>query len=149
MSHNLHRRRQLFLMVAALFAVAAWSYSAAKKLPPERLIDLNVANVKELAELPGVGPTTAQAIIKFRQKSGPFRRVEDLLVIRGISEAKLKKLRPYVVIPPPARSAVVPARKPAPPATRPAGAPNNANKSAPAATHTPAPATATAPAKKP
>jgi comEA protein len=71
-----------------------------KKTPPAHPVDLNAATVKELEELPGIGPTTAKAIVEFRTKSGRFRRVEDLLAIRGISETKLEKLRPYVVVGP-------------------------------------------------
>jgi competence protein ComEA len=52
------------------------------------------ANVKELQEIPGIGPKTAQAIVDFRHKRGPFRRVEDLLAIKGISQRKLDKMRP-------------------------------------------------------
>jgi len=59
--------------------------------------------VKELEQLPGVGPTTAKAIVEFRTRSGRFRRIDDLLVIRGISEAKLKKMRPYITIAPPVK----------------------------------------------
>jgi competence protein ComEA len=55
--------------------------------------------------LPGIGPTIAKAIVRFRAKSGPFRRVEDLLAVRGISEDKLKKLRPYITVSPPAGKA--------------------------------------------
>jgi len=86
------------LLVRMLLAPGA---AAAKKHPPSKPIDLNVATVKELEELAGIGPTTANAIIQFRTKSGRFRRGEDLLAVRGISEAKLEKLRPYVTISPP------------------------------------------------
>jgi competence ComEA-like helix-hairpin-helix protein len=81
-----------------------WSASpvSAKKVPPPlHSVDLNTATEKQLEQLPGVGPTTAKAIIEFRTKAGRFRRVEDLLVIRGISESKLKKIRPYVTVSPP------------------------------------------------
>ncbi len=74
--------------------------SLAKKTLPAHPIDLNTATVKELEQLPGVGPTTANAIVDFRAKGGHFRRVTDLLVIRGISEAKLKKMRPYITVGP-------------------------------------------------
>ena len=74
--------------------------SLAKKNPPARPVDLNTATAKELEQLPGVGPTTAKAIVDFRSKGGHFRRVTDLLVIRGISEAKLKKMRPYITVGP-------------------------------------------------
>jgi competence ComEA-like helix-hairpin-helix protein len=73
----------------------------AQKQRPAKPIDLNVASIKELEELPGVGPVTAQRIIDARQKSGRFRRIEDLLAIRGMSTKHLEALRPYVVVSPP------------------------------------------------
>jgi competence ComEA-like helix-hairpin-helix protein len=89
----------------------------AKKSPPSKPIDLNAANAKELQELPGIGPVTAQRIIDMRQKSGRFKRVEDLLAIRGISQKKLDALRPYVTISAPP-SANTPAQKNSPPAKK-------------------------------
>lgn len=64
---------------------------------PKRL-DLNKATAEELDELPEVGPKLAKAIIEFRQKSGPFRRVEDLLAVPGISKRRLEKIRPFVYV---------------------------------------------------
>src|SRR5580704_1721654 len=92
------RAARLFLFVALVLSVLALSAAADKKQPPSRSINLNAATVKELQELPGVGLVTAKAIIQFRQKSGPFHRVEDLLAVRGISEGKLSKMRPYVTV---------------------------------------------------
>ncbi len=71
-----------------------------KKQPLAKPLNLNTATVEELQKLPGIGPTTAKAIVRFRERSGPFRRVEDLLAIRGITKRKLEKLRPYVRIAP-------------------------------------------------
>jgi competence protein ComEA len=78
------------------------------KDPPAHPIDINLASAKELEELPGVGPTTAKAIIQFRAKTGRFQRVEDLLAIRGISETKLAKMRPYITVGPPAKKSPPP-----------------------------------------
>ena len=72
-----------------------------KKHPPAEPLDLNTATVEELQQLPGVGAEMAKAIVNFRQKSGPFRRVEELLAIRGITKQRLEKIRPYVKIVPP------------------------------------------------
>ena len=94
------------LCVSLFLAVAVF---AQKQLPAKR-IDLNAANVRELQQLPGVGPVTAQRIIEMREKSGRFRRVEDLLAIRGISQKKLDALKAYVTVSPPTPSA--PAKKP-------------------------------------
>ena len=91
----------ILLCIALLFPLPS---AFAKKKAPDHPIDLNAATEKELEELPGVGPTTAKAIVEFREKSGKFKRVDDLLVIRGISDAKLTRIRPYVVIGPPAPS---------------------------------------------
>src|SRR3984893_13207412 len=95
--------KQSFLSCLLLVAlVSGVGLAQGKKTPPARPIDLNAATIKELEELPGVGPVTAQRIIEARQKSGRFRRVEDLLAIRGISTKRLEALRPYVkVVPPP------------------------------------------------
>jgi len=100
----------------ALLAICA-SFASAKKTPPAQPIDLNAATVKELEELPGIGPTTAKAIVEFRTKSGRFRRVNDLLVIRGISEAKLAKIRPYVSVGQVSKSPPLTPSKPKPPTT--------------------------------
>jgi competence protein ComEA len=60
------------------------------------LVDLNRADVAELDTLPGVGPTTAQAIVDHRSEHGPFTSVDDLIDVRGIGEAKLAQLRDLV-----------------------------------------------------
>lgn len=63
---------------------------------PAAPIDLNTATAEELDTLPGVGPSTAAAIIDHRESSGPFRSVDALLDVRGIGEAKLEALRDLV-----------------------------------------------------
>lgn len=61
-------------------------------------IDLNAADAAQLDELPGVGPSTAAAIISHREKEGPFASVDALLDVRGIGEAKLEALRDLVTV---------------------------------------------------
>ncbi len=65
---------------------------------PGGLIDLNTADAAALDELPGVGPSTAAAIIAHREKEGPFTSVDALLDVRGIGEAKLEALRDLVTV---------------------------------------------------
>ena len=60
------------------------------------LVDLNRATVAELDQLPGVGPSTARAIVDHRTRNGPFASVDDLLAVRGIGPAKLAELKPFV-----------------------------------------------------
>ncbi|HXN97814.1 MAG TPA: helix-hairpin-helix domain-containing protein [Candidatus Acidoferrales bacterium] len=86
-----------------LFATLAVRTDA--KRPPAHPVDLNVATAEQLQQVPGIGPSTAKAIVNFRQKSGPFQRIEDLLAIKGISKARLEKMRPYLTISPAAQKA--------------------------------------------
>lgn len=63
---------------------------------------LNAATEVELRTLPGVGPARAAAIIALRERLGRYRRVEELLRVRGIGPRSLQKLRPLVVVDAPA-----------------------------------------------
>lgn len=62
------------------------------------LVDINRADVDELDTLPGVGPATAEAIVDHRRQHGRFARVDDLIDVRGIGEAKLAQLRDLVTV---------------------------------------------------
>lgn len=64
--------------------------------PPERPVDLNTATLEQLDALPGVGPTTAQAILDYRRTNGRFRSVDELLEVRGIGPSRLQALRKKV-----------------------------------------------------
>jgi competence ComEA-like helix-hairpin-helix protein len=84
----------------SLIVILAAANATAQKPRPSRPLDLNSATIAELEQLPGIGPNTAKSIVAFRERSGPFHRVEDLLTIKGISKSKLEKLRPYVTVAP-------------------------------------------------
>ncbi len=61
-------------------------------------IDLNRAGAEELDALPGVGPATAAAIVTYRERSGPFASIDDLLKVPGIGPAKVEALRLLVKV---------------------------------------------------
>jgi competence protein ComEA len=92
----------VFLLVISA-AIVLFIYPAstsAQKTLPSQPINLNTATIAQLEALPGIGPNTAKSIVDFRNHSGPFQRVEDLLAIKSISKSKLEKLRPYVTVGP-------------------------------------------------
>ena len=62
------------------------------------LINLNSATSDQLDTLPGVGPSTAKAIISYRTRKGPFGKVEDLLNVPGIGPAKVGAIRDQVTV---------------------------------------------------
>jgi competence protein ComEA len=60
------------------------------------VLNLNTANVEELARLPGVGPSRAQAIVELRSKMNGFKNVEDIMRVRGIGRKTFRKLEPML-----------------------------------------------------
>ena len=62
------------------------------------VFNLNSVTSEQLQRIPGVGPSLAERIVAFRQRHGGFKRMEELLAIRGISEKKWRVLKEYLVI---------------------------------------------------
>lgn len=63
----------------------------------EGKVAINTADVVGLQQLPGIGPTKAEAIIAYREENGPFKEMNDLLNVSGIGIKSLEKLEGFVV----------------------------------------------------
>lgn len=62
----------------------------------EYLVDINHAPWPALANLPGIGPKLAEEIVRFRERSGPIKQIEDIKEIRGIGDSKLDAIRDFI-----------------------------------------------------
>jgi competence ComEA-like helix-hairpin-helix protein len=82
------------LLVVVLLLGAA--LTAQKKPPPAAPVNVNTATIAELKTLPGLGDVMAKDIVRYREKNGPFRRVQELLIIKGISKKRLESWKPYL-----------------------------------------------------
>ena len=72
--------------------------SAASSASASAPINLNTATVAQLETLPGIGKATAERILEYRQKNGSFKKVEDLMNVRGVGEKSFLKLKPLVTV---------------------------------------------------
>ncbi len=61
-------------------------------------VNINSGSVDQLATLPGIGPSAAKKIVEFRSKGGPFKRLEDLMAVKGIGEKKYLKLKDRILL---------------------------------------------------
>ena len=99
--------------VAALLTVLVLGVGEAAQTPPTpprptpaaNLVNLNTATVAQLELLPGIGAKTAQRIIEHRQKNGSFKKIEELMNVRGIGEKSFLKLKPIITVGPSAAGA--------------------------------------------
>lgn len=61
-------------------------------------IDINTADAAQLVTIPGIGETRAAAILAYREKNGPFAKVEDIMQVSGIKSALFEKMKDYITI---------------------------------------------------
>jgi competence protein ComEA len=92
--------------------VPAWAQTAKPRTPtaaqatipsppaikPAAIVNLNTATLVELEALPGVGAKTAARIMDYRQKRGPFKKIEELMNVQGIGEKSFLKLKPQITV---------------------------------------------------
>jgi len=68
------------------------------KQPLTTVVNINTASASDLEALPGIGAKTATRIVDYRQKNGPFKKVEELMNVRGVGEKNFLKLKPQLTV---------------------------------------------------
>jgi competence protein ComEA len=84
------------LLVVPLLARQAQPPQAGK--PAVDKININSATLDDLQKLPRIGPKVAQRILDFRKQNGPFKRVEDLMKVKGIGEKTFTQLKEQITV---------------------------------------------------
>jgi competence protein ComEA len=95
-------RTILGALLALSLVLAAGTTALAQSDKPaaaaKAAINLNTATVDQLADLPGVGKATAQRILEYRSKQGGFKKIEELMNVKGIGEKSFLKLKPMITV---------------------------------------------------
>jgi competence protein ComEA len=86
------------LAAQPLLAQTAQTRAESRPAKPAVMVNLNTATSAELETLPGVGAKMAARIIEYRQKKGPFKKVEELMNVQGIGEKNFLKLKPQLTV---------------------------------------------------
>jgi comEA protein len=63
-----------------------------------RIVNINTASASEFESLPGIGAKMAARIVEYRQKNGPFKKVEELMNVRGLGEKNFLKLKAQLTV---------------------------------------------------
>jgi competence protein ComEA len=88
----------LCLMLGLAAAPAAQTKPTPKPSEAPAIVNLNTATSSQIATLPGIGEKSAQRIIEYREKNGGFKKVEELMNVKGIGEKSFLKLKPLVTV---------------------------------------------------
>ena len=99
------RRSVQFLGAVLMFAIAALVLAPAAArgaTPPAPIsgekVNINTAGVDELVTLPGIGKAYAERIVEYRQKNGPFKKIEDVMNVRGLGEKNFLKVKGQLTV---------------------------------------------------
>ncbi len=100
--------RRTFVVIAALLlcgSLPALAQRAAKPPKPAAaastdIVNLNTATAAQIATLPGIGPKTADLIVQYRTKNGAFKKIEEIMNVRGVGEKSFLKLKSRITVTP-------------------------------------------------
>ncbi len=98
------RNRSALALVAALVFLGSWPIAAQRSTKPPvvaptaETINLNSATTAQIASLPGIGQKTAELVVQYREKNGPFKKIEEIMNVRGIGEKSFLRIKDRLTV---------------------------------------------------
>ena len=97
--------RSALVLVATLVVIASPLVAQRATRPPvaatvvsAEVVNLNSATATQIASLPGIGPKTAELVVQYRGKNGPFKKIEEIMNVRGIGEKSFLRIRDRLTV---------------------------------------------------
>ena len=97
----MNRRIFVPLVLAVCLSAAglrAATPSRTETADPSGVININSASAEQIAYLPRVGLKLAQKVVDYRKANGPFKKIEDLMEVKGVGEKFFVRLRPHLTV---------------------------------------------------
>jgi len=91
------KKTRLFVILLIYFA-SCLVVSANQKKGPVRQVNINTATRTELIQIPKIGEKMADQIVEFRKANGPYKRIEEIMNIKGIGEKTFLSIKPYITV---------------------------------------------------
>lgn len=102
---NLMTRVMVFSLVFALVLVSfPFLQAQTTSKAADKKIDINTASVVELQKLPRIGEKVAQRIVDFRKENGKFKKIEEIMKVKGIGEKIFGGMKDFITVGKPAKS---------------------------------------------
>jgi len=96
--------RSALVLVAALVVFGPLPVDAQRATKPpaaaaaSEMVNLNTATAAQIASLPGIGQKTAELVVQYRQKNGPFKKIEEIMNVRGIGEKSFLRIKDRLTV---------------------------------------------------
>ena len=88
----------LVFVGSPLLAQRATKPPVAATVVSTEVVNLNSATAAQIASLPGIGPKTAELVVQYRQKNGPFKKIEEIMNVRGVGEKSFLKIKDRLTV---------------------------------------------------
>ncbi|NOR11882.1 MAG: hypothetical protein GQ545_01380 [Candidatus Aminicenantes bacterium] len=92
------RKPMIGLVLIAVFALSFLSPLQAQSKATAKKVNINTASLDELQTLPRIGEKVAQRIVDYRKEHGDFKKIEELMKVKGVGEKTFKLIRDKIEV---------------------------------------------------